>query len=122
MYQGLWNEFEQGPDAADFTSEAQYEAHLQQILDSTFGGQVPPTPQGNCLGNNVEEHAYMRTRLVSPGWSFTMYRVGAQLPYDIQATQQLYVNNTTIEYYCAHCCSLSEGLLLGTIILLPTLF
>jgi RHS repeat-associated protein len=103
MYHGLWTEFEQGPDAKDFSSEAAYTTHVKAILHDTFGGQVPPTPVGKCDGRSVEERAYMRTRLVSSGYAVTFYRIGAQLPYDISATQQLYVANTTIGYDCCKC-------------------
>lgn len=106
MYHGLWTEFEQGPDAADYSSESAYTAHVNDILNDTFGGQVPPTPQGNCAGDNVEEHAYMRTRLVSEGYEATFYRIGADLPGDIGDTQQLYVNHTRIDYECQACCKM----------------
>jgi RHS repeat-associated protein len=105
MYHGLWEEFQSNPRHEKYDSEASYTGHVAAVLNGNFGGPVPPPPVGNCFGIPVEQRAFMRTRLVSPGYVATALRVGQELPYNIYGTQQLYVRFTSVDYVCRQCCS-----------------
>ncbi len=74
----------------------------QWMLDYNYGG-LKSVGRSNCRGEPVEVQAYMRTRLVSPGWQFAAWRAANGLPGadDILA---LYQANTQIHWLCNNCC------------------
>jgi len=84
------------------TTESTYENIIGDAIDHTFGGlQDPGTP--NCLGNPVEAHAFMRTRLVAPGWQFELWRAYYGTP-DPNTMISIYQENTSIFWVCDSCC------------------
>jgi RHS repeat-associated protein len=74
----------------------------QWLLDYNYGG-LKSVGRSSCRGEPVEVQAYMRTRLVSPGWRFAAWRAANGLPGadDILA---LYQANTQIHWLCNNCC------------------
>ena len=80
---------------------------LMRSLDNSFGG-LQDAGRPNCLGSPVEVHAWMRTRLVSSGWQFALWRASFALP-DPESNVGLYQENTTIYYTCDDCCGRGGG-------------
>jgi hypothetical protein len=74
----------------------------QWLLDYNYGG-LKSVGRSNCRGEPVEVQAYMRTRLVSPGWQFALWRGANGLP-DADDILALYQANTQIHWLCNNCC------------------
>jgi len=68
---------------------------------ASFGG-IQSAGNPNCSGDQVEVHAYMRTRLVAPGAKFKEWRSESLVP-DAATTLGLYQENTKIHYSCDPC-------------------
>jgi RHS repeat-associated protein len=110
---GLWLEWESEDEYAGMTGEAQYIQDVNHYLGGGgFGGlQGPPdfTPKVNCAGKPVEEHAYMRSRLVSNGWREQAARTVESLPSDTAETIGLYQEYTRLFYTCSSCCGRGQS-------------
>jgi hypothetical protein len=87
-------------------SEPDYIAWMQNGLSiggsggKGFGG-LKGQPKGNCNGDPLEVDAYMRTRLVSPGFQVTIWRIFYYV--DPSDMQSYYHENTRIDYTCDPC-------------------
>ena len=81
----------------------QYCQELMKGLDGTFGGVRRPVElDTNCLGWPEEIQGYMRTRLVSPTFKASVWRLLHNVP-SAAATAECYKQNAKAYYRCVPC-------------------
>jgi RHS repeat-associated protein len=108
MYAAMYEWYLHSPDTSDphFREEV-YIRDIRSRLGNTLGG-LKEVGRRNCRGNPVEVHAYMRTRLVSPGWQFAIWRSTFGTP-DPSTMLGIYQENTQVYYTCDNCCGRGQS-------------